>query len=565
MRVEAKIRLTIVLVITGVILITTLPLLLLARQAIVSQALGDAELLAAVLARSAHFAEELPDHVELEIGKTMLAQGLTLAHFVAVAEQAGLAPDDINQRLKNITDHSRIDEIWITDPLGLAYLHSEPDVTFQFHKDDPNQPQASAFWPLIDGTKTKIMQEIERRSLDGEMFKYAGVAGIDKPRIVQVGINARTISALTEAFSLKRYVGELVEGGKLHAVQVVDQDLSTIALSSIEGIDPESVLAQTDPDLVRRVVATRKIFSQIDGPVIKVIAPILPVLANVNADGTHITKHRSGPHTRGHGAVILVQSAEEAEAVTYRYLALTGILILITLAGGGLSSLALARGVIRPVQRLTRFLAPSAADAITQADHALRPGEGSVKEAAIMFIDLRGFTTFARSADPADTLKLLTDYQARVVRLLHRHKGSVDKFLGDGILATFGLSAEDKNYAADAVRASLAILQSFDDWNHERTATGQQPLSVGIGVAMGPVLHGAVGNDERLEYTVIGDAVNLAAKLEKNNKAVKARVSFTAELMALARTQDPHLPAGEIISECHVDGVSSPTDLVVIR
>ena len=123
------------------------------------------------------------------VARHMVAEALLAAHLVAVAERAGMSPDAIRAILKDVADRSAIDEFWITDESGRAYLTSE-DVAFTFVDDPEEQPQASAFWPLLEGGQTVVVQEARPRELDGKVFKYVGVAGVDKPRIVQVGVGA---------------------------------------------------------------------------------------------------------------------------------------------------------------------------------------------------------------------------------------------------------------------------------------------------------------------------------------------------------------------------------------
>ncbi len=123
------------------------------------------------------------------VARHMVAEALLAAHLVAVAERAGMSPAEIKAILKDVAAKSAIDEFWITDETGRAYLTNE-DVAFTFVNDPQEQPQASAFWPLIEGTRDVVIQEARKREIDDRVFKYVGVAGVDKPRIVQVGVSA---------------------------------------------------------------------------------------------------------------------------------------------------------------------------------------------------------------------------------------------------------------------------------------------------------------------------------------------------------------------------------------
>jgi adenylate cyclase len=123
------------------------------------------------------------------IARQMVGQAMLASNYVAAAEKAGMKPAEINAALKAIAAKSAIQEFWITDSSGHAYL-TNMGIEFTFSPDPAKQPQASAFWPLIAGTKDVVIQAARKREIDNRVFKYVGVAGIDKPRIVQVGLGA---------------------------------------------------------------------------------------------------------------------------------------------------------------------------------------------------------------------------------------------------------------------------------------------------------------------------------------------------------------------------------------
>ena len=124
------------------------------------------------------------------IAEHMVAEALLAANLVAAAEKDGMQPGRINTILKDVADRSAIDEFWITDSSGHAYL-TNTGVDFTFSPDPAKQPQASVFWPLLDGKETIVVQQARKREIDDQVFKYVGVAGVDKPRIVQVGVAAK--------------------------------------------------------------------------------------------------------------------------------------------------------------------------------------------------------------------------------------------------------------------------------------------------------------------------------------------------------------------------------------
>lgn len=222
-----------------------------------------------------------------------------------------------------------------------------------------------------------------------------------------------------------------------------------------------------------------------------------------------------------------------------------------------------AVGAGAAVTDLSRFFARDVAERITGAEESIKAGQGELRHAACLFTDLRGFTLMARDLPPDRVIALLGEYQALVVPIVRAHGGAVDKFLGDGILASFGCTRPSDTYAADALRAVDAIMTASEGWARELAARGLPPARIGAAVAAGEVLFGAVGTEQRLEYTVIGDTVNLAAKLEKHNKAEKVNALTDAATYALARRQG-YEPAKETRSARAVAGVDQPMDLAVL-
>jgi adenylate cyclase len=214
---------------------------------------------------------------------------------------------------------------------------------------------------------------------------------------------------------------------------------------------------------------------------------------------------------------------------------------------------------------LSRFFDPGVAARIRGAALSIKPGEGELRDVAILTVDLRGFTRLSTELQPGDVMKLLQDYQGRVCPLIVSNGGSIDKFLGDGILASFGAVAPSPTVAADAMRAADAVIEAADRWAAERRAAGLPPLSIGLAAASGRVVFGAVGDGERLEFTVIGDAVNFAAKLEKHNKDEKTRALVDSDTYGKAQQQGYAAPAvRERRPGRKVAGVADLVDIVVL-
>ncbi|MTH98971.1 adenylate/guanylate cyclase domain-containing protein [Roseibium sp. RKSG952] len=214
---------------------------------------------------------------------------------------------------------------------------------------------------------------------------------------------------------------------------------------------------------------------------------------------------------------------------------------------------------------LRRFFAPEVAASITDADRMLEAGEGTVRDAAILFIDVRGFTRTSATMAPEAVMAVLAAYQNQAVEVVQSHGGRVDKFLGDGVLATFGAVEPSETFAADALRAARGLIETFAGDSGAMTDAGWPgPFRVGVAVAAGPVTVGVVGSRTRLEFTVIGDAVNRAAKLEDANKTEACRGLTDAGTWDLALKQGYVGTPAEIRSQRPVTGIRRPLDLAVL-
>ncbi len=141
--------------------------------------------------------------------------------------------------------------------------------------------------------------------------------------------------------------------------------------------------------------------------------------------------------------------------------------------------------------------------------------------ATILFADIRGFTTLSEGHEPAYIIDMLNEYFQGIVGVIRQHNGVVNKFIGDAVLAFFGVLPENKppaESARDAVNAALGMLEYVRTINHRRLAQGELPIRLGIGVNTGPVVAGILGSEIRFEYAILGDTVNVSQRLSDMNK-----------------------------------------------
>lgn len=167
---------------------------------------------------------------------------------------------------------------------------------------------------------------------------------------------------------------------------------------------------------------------------------------------------------------------------------------------------------LRQRDNLTRFLPRQVVERVLSAGpSALAPVE---REVTVMFSDIRGFTTLSESLSPRDVLVFLDDYFGRMSQIVKGHDGVVGKFLGDGMLAFWGVPDQLPDHAQRAVRAARDMRKVVRELNQHRERDGLPPIRVGIGIHTGTVAAGMLGGALQSEYTVIGDAVNVASRIE---------------------------------------------------
>lgn len=214
---------------------------------------------------------------------------------------------------------------------------------------------------------------------------------------------------------------------------------------------------------------------------------------------------------------------------------------------------------------LKRFFAPEVASSITSADDMPAVGRCETRSAAILFVDVRSFTTTAERLAPDIVMKVLARYQAAALPEIQRHNGRIDKFMGDGILATFGAVQPSDTFAADALRAAASVIAALDALEQEFRDIGWPgAFQTGAAVACGGVTVGVVGTQDRLEFTVIGNAVNLAAKLEGANKPQGTRALTDLATYTTAQAQGYDVTGLAIRRGVAIAGASRPVDLIVL-
>jgi len=213
--------------------------------------------------------------------------------------------------------------------------------------------------------------------------------------------------------------------------------------------------------------------------------------------------------------VLYVDNLEKASAFTQDEL---NVFALVAAQAGAAVDNAMAHEKIaqQSLQRsaLERFLSPEVVEMVV-ANPDIRLG-GVNQEVTVMFADIRGFTTMSEAMEPARVVEILNEYFTRVTDVIFDNGGTLDKYIGDAVMAVFGAPISKGNDAAAAVNSAIQIQRLLVELNRDAAAREWPELRVGIGINTGSAIAGNIGSPRRLDYTVVGDAVNTAQRLMTN-------------------------------------------------
>lgn len=184
---------------------------------------------------------------------------------------------------------------------------------------------------------------------------------------------------------------------------------------------------------------------------------------------------------------------------------------------------------------LARYFPPNIVDEIAHSDKPF----ASVRQqpVAVLFADIVGFTKRAEALGPIETIDLLRDFHQRLERVIFDHGGTLDKYLGDGIMATFGTPENGAQDAYNALACAHAILDTMAEWNRTLVAEGRDPIRISVGIHYGSVVIGDLGSERQLELAVLGDTVNVASRLERLTRDLGCQVVISDACHEAAREQ----------------------------
>jgi len=196
-------------------------------------------------------------------------------------------------------------------------------------------------------------------------------------------------------------------------------------------------------------------------------------------------------------------------------------------------------------EKFQRMLSPNLAEKVVSGELEVKKG-GQAVEATILFADIRGFTSMSENQDANHIVEMLNEYFELAVDVVFKFEGTLDKFVGDEIMAIWGAPVYHPDDPLRAVRAGVELQQMLVDFNRTRLAEGAEPINIGVGICTGPVVAGYIGSSRTMEYSVIGDIVNTASRLCSLAKAGQIIVSESTYQKVRGNFEVNVLPATQV-------------------
>ena len=212
----------------------------------------------------------------------------------------------------------------------------------------------------------------------------------------------------------------------------------------------------------------------------------------------------------------------------------------------------------------SRYVSPAVVDKLLARESG-DINNGVMQQVTVIFADLCDFTHFCESRTPQEVVLRLNYFFKEMTEIIFHYGGTLDKYIGDCIMAVFGAPVESQTHARDAVYAAIDMKTRLQEMNKDLISKGEEPMEVGIGINSGIVIAGSVGSNTRLEYTVIGDTVNLASRMENISKEYRAGITLggnTVDLLGDAKIIDWGIST---LGEKNIRGLSKPVKVFLLH
>jgi adenylate cyclase len=378
--------------------------------------------------------------------------------------------------------------------------------------------------PIIDksGERLGVVQILNKR---GGSFSPMDLRRA-KAFCAQIAIAIQNAQLFSDVLSLKNY-NESILKSLSNGVITLDQHLTIVKINEAG----ERILGMKSDDVINRPA------SQVFGNRNPWVTRSLDYVASMAASDYHADTDFNLPD--GSSAAVNLTAAPLFET-----------------EGKSIGCMLVLEDITREKRvrnTMARYVAKEVVDRLLASGQDFLDGNSHV--ATVLFSDIRRFTSLAEAMTPQDTVEMLNDYFTSMVEVVFQYGGMLDKYIGDAIMAVFGTALSDASDPDNALLVANGMIRELRSFNQRRQNRGVEPIAIGIGIATGEVLAGSLGSRRRLEYTVIGDNVNLAARLEGANKHYGTTVLVAASTVEALRSH----PVLRRIDRVQVKGKSLPT------
>ncbi len=211
----------------------------------------------------------------------------------------------------------------------------------------------------------------------------------------------------------------------------------------------------------------------------------------------------------------------------------------------------------------SRYVSPVVVDELMKNPGAVKLG-GMRRSLTVMFCDIRGFTAYSEKRPPEEVVGRLNEYLTAMTRVVFKHGGTLDKYLGDGLMAIFGAPVDYPDHVRRAITAAVEMQKEIDVLNKNWVQKGQPPLNIGVGINSGSVLVGNVGSPERMDYTVIGEDVNLASRVEGLTKNYNTLIVISERSKLMLEEAGDPAPELAYLGHAEVKGFTEPVGVYTV-
>jgi len=368
-------------------------------------------------------------------------------------------------------------------------------------------------------------------------------------------------------YDLFRAQQEVIEGQKPALDPTLFKDRIVVVGGTGEGLReafttpfPQGAIAgpEVHANVIDALLANRSI---VPSPAWLTVVLALAGAAGVGIAGLYLNAWLTGAAAAALASLLVWQAFAFVARGTWIPLTIPALAIVFAFVGDLAWKYVVEGREKRQVKKLfSRYVSKDVYDQLV-ADPSLAALGGARRTMTVLFSDVRGFTAMSEKGSPEEVVAQLNQYFSRMVAVVFEHRGTVDKFVGDMVMALFGAPLDDEDHAEHAVQTALAMTTALAELNAEWQSQGRPTLDIGIGINTGDMVAGNIGSDTIMSYTVIGDAVNLGARLESLNKDYSTRIIISEATRARLKGRYDIHPLGDVV----VKGKSKPVAIFEVK